>query len=245
MISKVIPQEVVCILKHSTLTANSLTLPPDKLERSIYEAVKKVVYGYGGKWNTSKQCFLFQDDPRAKFTTALSSGKRVDEKQRDQSFFTPPEIADFAVSVADVGRGTSVLEPSAGRGALAHSCARAGAKEIWCIEQNPEHSRHISFPHPRLHVTVADFLKVTPEGQFDRVVMNPPFSRGTDVVHILHALRFLNPDGVLVSIMAKRPLPLSLSSLDHDVEELPAKSFASSGTNVNTQLITIRKGTQP
>ena len=39
-----------------------------------------------------------------------------------------------------------------------------------------------------------DFLSLTPErlGAFDRIVMNPPFTHGADVKHILHARQFLN-----------------------------------------------------
>ena len=45
-------------------------------------------------------------------------------------------------------------------------------------------------------------LKPDPENLYDRVVMNPPFDRERDIDHVIHALKFLAPEGVLVAIMS-------------------------------------------
>ena len=51
-------------------------------------------------------------------------------------------------------------------------------------------------------VTCMDFLETTPEPVYDRVIMNPPFTRGADAKHVLHALGFVKPGGLLVSVMS-------------------------------------------
>ena len=49
--------------------------------------------------------------------------------------------------------------------------------------------------------SVEDFLAVPPAPVYDRVIMNPPFTRGQDVTHVQHALRFVRPGRRLVAVM--------------------------------------------
>jgi hypothetical protein len=79
--------------------------------------------------------------------------------------------------------------------------------------------------------------------------MNPPFDRERDIDHVLHALGFLKPDGCLVAIMsagtefretrksiAFRELVDRMNGIWWD---LPAGSFASVGTYVNTRILRV------
>lgn len=72
-----------------------------------------------------------------------------------------------------------------------------------------------------------------------RVVMNPPFYGRHYVKHVLHALKFLKPGGVLVSV-----LPASAhydhKELEGRWEDLPVASFAESGTNIPTGYLIVR-----
>ena len=43
------------------------------------------------------------------------------------------------------------------------------------------------------------------EGEYDRIVMNPPFEAGQDIDHVRHAFQFLKDGGRLVSIMSPSP----------------------------------------
>ncbi|MEU9602731.1 hypothetical protein AB0E06_38820 [Streptomyces sp. NPDC048109] len=97
-------------------------------------------------------------------------------------------------------------------------------------------------------VQVADFLTVPATPCYDRVLMNPPFTRGTDMAHVTHALRFLTPDGLLVSVMSwvvteqTRSTAAFRQLVEHRgglVEALPARAFAESGTTVGTVIVTI------
>ncbi|MFD7661360.1 hypothetical protein [Streptomyces sp. NPDC059788] len=117
-----------------------------------------------------------------------------------------------------------------------------------CIERDPGYAAALSDTHIARRVRVADFLTVPAEPRFDRVLMNPPFTRGTDIAHVTHALRFLKPDGVLVSVMwwtvteqtgstaAFRNLVEQRGGL---AEALPARAFAQSGTTTGTFLVAI------
>ena len=96
-----------------------------------------------------------------------------------------------------------------------------------------------------IRVHPGDFLEQNGNlGQFDRIVMNPPFENGADIKHIQHALKMLKPGGRLVAICANGPRqqttlkPLAENSGGW-YEDLPAGTFASQGTNVNTVLLLI------
>lgn len=139
----------------------------------------------------------------------LETGVALDDKKTFQFFPTPAELAGIVVARACVD-GQTVLEPSAGQGALARKCIQEGAQMLTMIEINPEHQAalyEIGGYEGRL--VFADFLLLTPTtislgpcAQFDRVVMNPPFTKGQDLKHIAHAFHhWLKPGGRLVSIM--------------------------------------------
>lgn len=177
-------------------------------------------------------------------------------------FETPEKIALRLLSDAGVytpetysGNGYQklrVLEPSAGRGRIALPAMRAG-HDVSCVEVQPELARDLGFHD--LRVYCADFLEVSPNariGTFDAVVMNPPFDRGRDVDHVLHALKFLKPGGKLAAIMAAGveyredrqtvAFRTLVERLGGRFRDLPAGSFAESGTNVNTVILTLTKG---
>src|SRR6185312_4337220 len=171
----------------------------------------------------------------------------------------------------------TILEPSAGTGNLARLCATAGepARESWerpaaggpservriparpfdhrvdCVELQPELAKGLRAEGIYRRVTCGDFLKMAPDPKrlYDRVIMNPPFDLGRDQDHVVHALKFLQPGGMLVAIMsagtefrsdkktaAFRQLMIARNAR---FDDLPAGSFSEVGTNVNTILVTI------
>lgn len=172
-------------------------------------------------------------------------------------FFTSPAIAERVVEYAGLRGGMTVLEPSAGGGALA-KVARAAGADVSCIEIQPGLAHELRVVHGFEKVVERDFLAVPPHlmPAFDAVVMNPPFDRGRDCDHVRHAYQFLRPGGVLVAIMSARAEygedkrhkalhrivdacePIWGRSKWHD---LPPGSFAHAGTNVNTVVLAIRK----
>jgi len=185
-------------------------------------------------------------------------------------FETPEKLAlrllnDAGVYTPDTysGRGyprLRVLEPSAGRGRIALPAVAAG-HDVFCVEAQPELASGLMDavravgPHTaRVIVRRADFLETTQAdlGLFDAVAMNPPFDRGRDVDHVLHALKFLKPGGKLAAIMAagveyrEDRQTVAFRSLVERMggrfRDLPPGSFAESGTNVNTVVLTLKKG---
>ncbi len=159
-----------------------------------------------------------------------------------QLFPTPVELAARMVKIANVQPGETVLEPSAGTGNIVRAVVDAVDTEIVGYEINPLLVSQLTraFPSYKLQARCEDFLAVTEgQGQFAVVLMNPPFANGADIQHIEHAMKFLKPGGRLVAICANGPRQQErLRPILDTWETLPAATFKSSGTSVNTAIVT-------
>jgi hypothetical protein len=156
-------------------------------------------------------------------------------------FPTPQEIALRLVSLAQIGPGMSVLEPSAGTGALIRAIQEAHQDaDITAIEINPQLAAGIA---GMVHKSrCADFLELDDLGEFDRIVMNPPFDHGADIIHISHAFSHLALGGRLVAVCANGPRQREeLGEIATEWIELPPGSFKSEGTSINAAIVVLDK----
>jgi phospholipid N-methyltransferase len=150
-----------------------------------------------------------------------------------QLFPTPPARV---AKLAEIDRNCSLLEPSAGTGRLLESCR--AAYSICAVEINRELSDSLQRRYPFVRVHCRDFLECNDLGTFDRIVMNPPFTRGSDIKHIEHARKFLSPGGRLVSLCAAGPRQREkLQRGGYQWIDLPAGSFKSEGTDVASAIV--------
>ena len=223
------------------------------LDRKLYVEVNAALEALGGKWNRKAKAHMFDEAPIDALDQILVDGEFTDSKRAFEQFFTPPDLADKIVARAEV-RGTTVLEPSAGEGALASAVKRAGAF-VWCVEKDPKVAVRLAtaIDRPVDSLDVTDFLEWAPKHQraFKRVVMNPPFSRQQDIAHVMAAFGCLKPGGKLVSVMAAgvgfrtdrrtREFNEFVKANRGTIEKLPEQSFNESGTNVNTVLVTMER----
>jgi predicted RNA methylase len=188
-------------------------------------------------------------DPAAEGFAALKATLKAGVKVAvaPQLFPTPPELAVRMVALAGIEAGDRVIEPSAGTGNLARAIRSAVPDaHLDLIEIDPELCSILKASG--FEVSCRDFLAasmpVCPDSEdgHDCVLMNPPFSKGQDVVHILHALKFLKPGGRLVAICANGPRQQAeLRPLATNWEELPEGTFAEQGTNVRAALMTVQR----
>lgn len=162
-----------------------------------------------------------------------------------QLFPTPAPLAARMVELADIKPGMTVLEPSAGTGRIIQAVMDTVDTEIVAFEINQALCNQLSetFPSYVLQARCRDFLEVTDNaGQWERILMNPPFEKGIDIKHIKHAYELLKPGGKLVAICAGGPRQAEqLKPLSDTWEALPAGTFEESGTGVNTVLLTMSK----
>jgi predicted RNA methylase len=251
-----IAPEVLAVLSQCSVAGNAVHLPPVQLERKLYVRVNEVLEALGGKWNRKAKAHLFERDPAERLDDAIVTGE-VDRPADFGFFQTPPELAARVQAEADVRPGMRVLEPSAGHGALI--CGLAGV-DVVAVELLPDNVRVLQGLHGKiglasaLTVVAGDFIGMSAGGlggPFDRVLMNPPFSRQQDIAHVLHAFSMLRPGGRLVSIMSggvafrqdRRTVAFRAEVAQHggSIEPLPDGSFRSSGTDVRTVLVTMER----
>jgi len=141
----------------------------------------------------------------------LTETRRSEQQIRLQQFSTPLPFASLAVRAAAIRKDETVLEPSAGTGALAAFAAQAGAT-LLLNEIDPFRQRLLRAlfggevtGHDGEHI---DDLLQTPVLP-DVVVMNPPFASSVDrsrdkhiaAKHLIAAAKRLAPGGRLVAIM--------------------------------------------
>ena len=232
------------------LQADGQRLMLPKTQLKFYADIKAKLTKAGGKYS-SKGWFEFLPgiDPAA-VLAALLGGDTVNGKKDSQSFFTPPDLAADVCAEIAPKPGMRVLEPSGGGGALADPVRAAGA-DVVVVENYPVNVNLLK--DKGYAVVEQDFLSVTPEalGLFDAIVANPPFSRNQDIDHVLHMLKFLKPGGTLSVITSqswmngtqKKQLAFRelLAANQARIEEIPAGAFKSSGTDVATARITLKK----
>jgi predicted RNA methylase len=164
-------------------------------------------------------------------------------------FATPEALAQRVIDEADIREGHSVLEPSAGSGRLADAASLVvGQENVTLVEQN--HSLREILELKGYSLADSNFLEH--EGEYDRIVMNPPFEKGQDMEHVQRAFEMLKPGGRVVSIMSPSPFfngngkAAAFREWFEDnggsMEKLPDNSFKDSGTGVGTVLVVLDKG---
>jgi predicted RNA methylase len=243
-----VTDDVMLILTNCRTEGDKLWLP-GQLERPTYEKVNKVLEAAGWKWSRKDKAHLADGGAAEALDQIVLTGEVA--RPQDFGFFeTPDAVAGVLVGEADVQPGQTILEPSAGRGALARRLAGA-ADQLDCYEVQAKHCAYLRAAFAGLPVGVeeADFLAVSPVRIYDRVVMNPPFAKRQDVAHVMHALKFLKPGGVLAAVMSAgarfrqdrmaQDFRAAVDAGGGYIEDLPDGSFRESGTNVRTVLVVI------
>ena len=123
----------------------------------------------------------------------------VGQKTGVDFFPTPKARVKEIVDRAGIEKGMKVLEPGAGTGNLAEEMRNQGA-DVDVAEISSAHREILEAKG--FNVVEHDFMDLK-EGSYDRIVMNPPFSKNMDIEHVRHAYDLLKPGGKLVSIMGE------------------------------------------
>lgn len=242
---------VLNVLSASRCDGNSLFLS-GQLDRNLYTKTNKVLEAAGGKWNRKAKAHIFDGSASDRVEQIILTGDVLVPKDDFEFFPTPSEVVRHVINFADIRDGMMVLEPSAGKGAIAKAAHDAAADvTVDMYELMPANNAELHALNLRLSAVgePVDFLTVQPNPVYDRVVMNPPFGRQADIKHVTHALKFLKPGGLLVSVMSysvtfrENKLTSDFRELVNSrrghIEQLPDGSFKKSGTMVSTVIAVI------
>jgi len=240
--------EILTILNNSKLENNILYLPPTQLDRKVYVEVNKCLELIGGKWNKKLKGHSFEDDVEEILDNIINFGEVVDSKKEYQFFPTPKNIVRQLIELAEIKETDVVLEPSAGDGAIADELLKI-TKNVHVIELNQK--MYDKLEKKFQYSMLQDFLTIEPKELYNKIVMNPPFSKQQDIDHILQAYKALKSPGILVSIVSESPFFREnrksnefrqwLFNNDAEVIELESGAFKESGTMVKTRIIKVVK----
>lgn len=187
----------------------------------------------------------------------------------DPEFYPTPKdvIAKMVEPYADILPKVTILEPSAGSGAIVDFLTKEGVKKpftnkrgetlqlemkarrekIYTCEHNPELQSLLIGKGYRL--VAEDFLSFHPDTHFDLVIMNPPFKTGAR--HLLHAwdilqsgdvVCLLNAETVRNTCTGERERLRSLIETNGSVEFLgPVFHNADNPTDVDVAMVRLHK----
>jgi hypothetical protein len=187
--------------------------------------------------------------------------KRAEDELRGKDlpgfFPTPRPVIELMLERAAIEPTHRVLEPSCGKGDILD--AVRGARPdvtLTAIEWNLTLQGVLTAKGYDEIVSFGDFLEH--QGQYDRIVMNPPFENGQDMTHVRHAYDLLAPGGRVVSVMCEGPFFREdgsskafcswLDDVGAGFAQLPEDAFsgveAFRQTSVRTRLVVIDKPSQ-
>jgi len=213
-------------------------LPEGQLDRKLYIAVNKVLAAIKGKWNRSAKAHVFDESPTDTLDSILLSGEYIDQKKEFQFFETPHKLAKKLVEIAEIKKGETVLEPSAGKGSIAKLI-----EGCHCVELNQENRKFLT--EKGFTLVGKNFMDF--DKHYDVIVANPPFSKQQDVEHINKMIDLATRKVVSVasaSVLFRTNKKTAafrerIDLLGGTIEILPEKTFAKSGTNVQTCIVCV------
>lgn len=250
-----IPTDVLNVLAQSRVEGDRLYLPPEQLDRKVYEGVRKTLGLLRGTWKSGKvSAFVFDRDVSEVIPAVVAAGKFVDEKKAFQFFETPRAVAERMVELADLRPGLNIFEPSAGHGALAHVIRERMPEGCELYVSDIQADMRDALRDAGFKVCGFDdynFLTYSPFFACDRIIQNPPFAKSQDAEQLIRAFELLPSGGRLVSAMSAgitfrqdavyREVTSMVRDFGGSIEELPAGSFKESGTNTRAVIVTLSK----
>lgn len=246
---------------------NRMTLTR-QMGRKDYTELMKVIELLWWKWNRKEKCHIFDtENLQEAIDEVCDTMEVVDIKVLYQQYYTPSELAKRLVEIADIQKTDDVLEPSAWQGAIVKEILKKNYDWIVLIEIDVDNIKTLKeefncyewikddcdwqgtlSKDKSMNIFQWDFLdNRLNENQFQKIVMNPPFTKSQDVKHILKAYKNLCEWWRLVSIASSSiqtrewKLYDELRELNPEFIEIEDLAFKESGTMVNSVIVVINK----
>lgn len=220
--------------------------------------------GTGGKANDYRQEKATDfDRAKAVYFGKQKKNSRTKSQEGHDYFATPEPVGYKMVQWLQSKPGQSLLEPSAGDGAIARWMPDNTYNTV--VEPSRDLTPKLMRNVAGAKVVESTFENFDLHNKFDGIAMNPPFGHGgkTAVEHVAKAYQHLKDGGRLIAIIpdgsacqkhfdkwfygdpeAKRKADRGIADgvLMADIH-LPSVTFDRAGTNVNTRMVVIDKYT--
>lgn len=222
--------------------------------------------GTGGKANDYRQEQATDfDRAKAVYFGKQKKNSRTKSQEGHDYFATPEPIGYKMVQWLQSKPGQSLLEPSAGDGAIARWMPDNTYNTV--VEPSRDLTPKLMRNVAGAKVVESTFENFDLHNKFDGIAMNPPFGKGKDrggklaMEHVAKAYKHLKDGGRLIAIIPDGPAcqkcfdkwfygdPEAKRKEDRGIADgvlmadvhLPSVTFEREGTNVNTRMIVIDK----
>lgn len=188
------------VLQQCTVEGMVVKLPNIQLDRKAYMDVKKSLELIGGSWKGGKVAgFVFKEDP-TDLLTQIAGGEKRNLKKEYQFFGTPSDLAKELVRLADPSDDDTILEPSAGQGAIVKAIDDfCEPLEVFCYELMPLNQAFLG-KIPCVTLLGEDFLECSEDVLYTKIIANPPFTKNQDIEHIRKMWHVCEDGGRIVSM---------------------------------------------
>ena len=238
------------VLQNCKVEGLVVKLPYGQLDRKLYQEVAKALELIGGKWKGGKIAgFVFATDP-TDLLEEIANGEKRNLKKEFQFFATPLELAIVLTAHAELKNTDTILEPSAGQGAIIKAINKATSSIPDCYELMDVNRIMLNKSGLMFNLIGDDFLKH--EGKmYDKIIANPPFAKNQDIDHLKKMYEHLKVDGRLVCITSnswvngsqKKQVEFRewLDEVRAEVLNISEGAFKESGTMVGGKILIINK----
>lgn len=215
-----------------------------------YDKMKPVIESMGGHWRERVKGFVFSKE-------SMKRNNYSEWQESIQFFPTPIEVAKRMAELIGILEYTGtvrLLEPSAGQGGLLKCLPREILDNADTIEPSKENADVLrSMGLNPFEITFEEYYedRKAKEKEFTHILMNPPFSLGRDVNHVMMAYDLLKNGGLMAAVISENTLYYEknankdfvkwLEEKQAVIEPIPYGSFIDSGTSIDTVLLVIRK----
>jgi hypothetical protein len=238
------------VLQNCTVHDTTVKLPNVKLDRKLYQEVAKALELIGGKWKGGKVFgFVFPTDPTDLLDQIANREKR-NLKKEFQFFATPEIIADKLVYLADLKQHDTILEPSAGQGAIIKAINKVCDVAPDCFELMDVNTVILNKSGLRFNFIGDDFLNHNSK-TYSKIIANPPFTKNQDIDHLKEMYKCLSCGGRLVCITSeswvngsqKKQVDFKnwLDEIEAEITDIKKGSFKESGTMAGGKIVVINK----
>jgi len=238
------------VLQNCKVDGTTVKLPSEQLDRKLYQEVAKSLELIGGKWKGGKVMgFVFVSDP-TDLLDQIANGEKRNLKKEFQFFATPEKLADELVYLADLKQHDTILEPSAGQGAIIRAMNKVCDVVPNCFELMDVNIIILNKSELRFNLIGNDFLKNSGK-TYSKIIANPPFTKNQDIDHLKEMYNCLSQGGRLVCITSeswvngsqKKQVEFKnwLNDVDAEIVDIERGAFKESGTMVGGKIIIINK----
>jgi len=243
------------ILEQGKFEENIYKLPDVQLDRKDYKEVNDILMTLGWKWKT-RVWHIFsweQEELEEALFEVLENGETetlTEIKKRFQYYPTPSKLARELVELAEIKEDDNILEPSAGQGAIVDEILKEEYWRLTLIELDKKNVDILKEKYTEIKgwIFVWDFLEDSWDiNMYNKILLNPPFSKNQDVKHILKAYSLLADWWRIVAIAASNILNKTtklheeLKALNPEQLEVEEWAFKDSWTMINTCILVINK----